>query len=353
MARKSVTLLMLHSAFNALSTGIYCRSGINLCRPHQVYAIITNRCDARCRMCPCWRKEPGEELDAEKWCSILEELKRFSGAYHVNFSGGEPFLRSDLFEILRFCAGRGILCGITTNARSIDRTAARELVDMGLFNINISLDSTRAELHDRIRGLPGLFDRVMDAFGYLKEAQKETGKKTHLIIKPTIMKDNFREMRGLASLAKELSLKGVNFQPLFRWTENYDQFRVDDPDAFSAAIDEVIALKKEGWPILNAVSHLEAMKIYYRAPAPEDRRGDCHVGLHNFCIKPNGDVYLCYDYPSIGNVRELTVRELWSSPQAAAQRRRMRECRALCLATCQVKRTLAEKMDLLKYFLSD
>jgi MoaA/NifB/PqqE/SkfB family radical SAM enzyme len=96
---------------------------------------------------------------------------------------------------------------------------------------------------------------------------------------------------------------------------------VTDPEAASRAIDELIGLKRQGWPIMNTVEHLELMKRYFRAPdqtyskvRSHDLQLDsrhCRAAVSDFDIASNGDVRLCYRMDPIGNVRSADPEDLW------------------------------------------
>jgi MoaA/NifB/PqqE/SkfB family radical SAM enzyme len=96
-------------------------------------------------------------MPAEQWIAALSDLKRFLGTYHINFSGGEPLLRKDLFEILGFCRDSGICAGLTTSGAILRDRQARQLAEARPFNLNISLDGASAATHDVQRGVRGAF----------------------------------------------------------------------------------------------------------------------------------------------------------------------------------------------------
>ena len=94
---------------------------------------------------------PKDELPAAVWTAFLKELKDFSGTFSINFSGGEPLLQTDLFEILEFCQRERIIAGIITNGLLLNGTNAKRLIDCGVFNINVSIDSMSDDVHDAMK----------------------------------------------------------------------------------------------------------------------------------------------------------------------------------------------------------
>ena len=139
-------------------------------RPFIVGHFITNRCMCRCASC-LWRDNDCEDVP-------LDDLRRFyAEASELGFvatamSGGEPFLRKDLGEVVRFVkreAGMSIL--VFTTGRYL-----KERMDEVLPHIDmmiVSLDSAKPERHDAIRGLPGLFDRAVEGVRLVKQNYPE------------------------------------------------------------------------------------------------------------------------------------------------------------------------------------
>lgn len=153
------------------------RSNITrLKRPYKLTFSITYMCQSRCLTCGIWQTKPTGELD-------LREIKDFASK-NTNFkwieiTGGEPFLRSDIVDIVRAfnetSKGLYVLTMPTNSLCNQDTLVGRieEILGLGIpkVSITISLDGYR-ELHDKIRGIPGNFDRCMGVARRLKELQQ-------------------------------------------------------------------------------------------------------------------------------------------------------------------------------------
>ena len=153
------------------------RSNVSqLKHPYKLTFSITYLCQSRCQMCNIWTIKPKGELS-------LDEIKEFAKKNNyfkwVELSGGEPFLRSDIVEIVRaFKETSKDLYVLTmpTNSlcnREMELAKMEEILMMGIPRviITISLDGYR-ELHDRIRGVPGNFDKAIAMFKGLQELKK-------------------------------------------------------------------------------------------------------------------------------------------------------------------------------------
>ena len=327
------------------------RSGKLRCKPTAVYVALTSACDCRCAMCDMWRREPIAELPTAIWTETLMEMRRWLGPYHVNFNGGEPYLREDFNRILRFCGEHGILAGFVTNAIHMDRAIARETIEANPFNISISLDGMAARTHDALRGHEGAHAKVMRAIDHLCEFREQLGARSKIIIKPTVMKKNLAELPEMARWVEGRGDLLLYLQPVIPWwsTGSKNQFGVD-LGLLDGVVDELLDAREGGAPILNSPDHLRSFKPYFRdATLPDVARGVCHVGVKNFFIHPDGDVFLCeHEFDAVGNITRDTPADIWRSRRAEATRAQVLSCHEPCLQTCIVKRSLADNVDMFR-----
>lgn len=150
------------------------RSNItDLVLPYRLTFALTNRCQARCAMCNIWKKTAGDELSLEEITTVFRKADRFSW---VNLTGGEIFLRPDIQSIMHAVIRESpdlYLMNFPTNGLLTDEIVAT--VDSILANtrlprliVTISLDGP-LDLHDRIRGVPGIFSSAVATFQALRE----------------------------------------------------------------------------------------------------------------------------------------------------------------------------------------
>ncbi len=330
------------------------RTGKLLCRPTSIYVALTSRCDARCAMCDMWKRDPIEELPTSAWTDALLSLRRWLGPFHVNFNGGEAYLRGDFIELLRYCGENDILAGFITNAFHLDREVARETVRAEPFNISISLDGIQPRTHDALRGHRGAYEKVMEGLEHLTEYRHAFRSRSRMIIKSTVMRQNLAELPSLARWAEQRGDLAIYFQPVIpMWSQGARrQFEVDI-DVLDEVVEELIQLKRAGAPILNATGTLRLFKPYFRDEnLVEIGRDVCYVGVKNMFFHPDGGVHLCeHAFGSVGNVTRTSPREIWTSPEAAEVRERIVACQRPCLQTCIVKRSLADNFDLFRNLL--
>jgi MoaA/NifB/PqqE/SkfB family radical SAM enzyme len=335
---------------NAVAESLRINTGYDITSPVAFYGIVNERCNVKCRQCECWRlKEYKDEMAIQEWQNALLSIKAFVGEFFINFSGGEPYIKKGFIDLLTFANQNGIHAGVTTNGYCMTRENAAKTVAARPFNVNISVDGPNAELHDYLRGQPGLFDRLSKGIGYLREEQEKQGVLFPINIKPTINRLNFRHLEEIVNWTKKIGATTVIFQPVNHWTpETYTELWVeeDDYEEFSQVIERLIEMKKNGAPIMNSDEVLGLILPHFRDEKAPDETLPCRVGLRNYWIDTRGDVKFCDEYPVIGNVKEQNAREIWYGEKAQVVRRDTLNCRKLCLITCVSQKTILDKVKM-------
>jgi len=337
----------LNHSRNALAESLYIKSGVDFTRPVTFHALVNERCNCKCRHCEYWRQaEYIPEMSIEEWQKTLLSIKEFVGRFSVNFSGGEPFIKKGFIDLLRFCRDNDILAGVTTNGALLNEKNVQALVAARPFNLNISLDSTTAAVHDYVRGMTGLFERIVRGIGLLKAEQHKQGVTFPIIVKPTVMSANFRELPEIVRWAEKIGATAVNFQPLGRWTpETYDELWIEEKEMaeFERVIERLVEMKRAGSPIMNSEEILRLMPASFREEKASPEHLPCRIGLHEFYIRPDGEVKLCFHFPSIGNTTRESAREIWTGAKAKKIREATIKCDKLCLLTCLSQKSLVNK----------
>src|SRR4029077_18553697 len=108
--------LALKHVRNAFAEELYLHTHKDYTRPIVVYGMVNEWCNYKCRYCDYWRlKEYKEEMTIAEWQKALLSLQEFVGPYHIEYSGGEPFIKKGFVDLLEFCSKHGINWGVTTN----------------------------------------------------------------------------------------------------------------------------------------------------------------------------------------------------------------------------------------------
>jgi MoaA/NifB/PqqE/SkfB family radical SAM enzyme len=251
---------------------------------------------------------------------------------------------------MEWCGSIAVMAGVTTNGSALSRRNVERLVAAKPFNINISVDGPSAEVHDYLRGYPGLFDRLSNGIRYVVEERKRQGVSFPVVIKPTITSRNFRYLPDMVAWAQEIGATSLSMQPVNRWTpETYDELWIEEADlpAFERVIDQLIAMKRAGAPILTSENILSLMPDHFRGKKASKDLMPCRVGMRNFYIQADGDVQSCFlGFPVMGNLKTQSAREIWYGDEARNVRRDTVACDKLCLLTCVSQKSLSDKVKM-------
>lgn len=309
------------------------RTGLNVSKPTFLCMKLTMQCNARCLHCDIYRPEnlPPDELTAAEWSQVLARLRRWLGpGAPLTVTGGEILLRRDAFEVLERAASLGFAIHLLTNGWLIDDQRAERLMNTGARIVQVSLDGANPDTHDFLRGLPDFGVRAERALDRLARARARANVPTQLVVSAVIFRQNLGELAELVRKVKAFGFDEIKFQPIEQtymepedpqWMDKSPLW-INDPEQSDRALDELIAMKREGWPIQNSIDYLEFIKFYFRDPASAYQKGrshdqhfrsrDCRTAVADFDMSSNGDVRLCYRMDPIGNVRHEDPEEIWN-----------------------------------------
>ena len=198
--------------------GLHCPERCGICSEHEsgtccALLEVTKRCNLRCRFCFADGGSAEDEPDAAELKDAIREIARRCGGPLLQLSGGEPTLRDDLPELIRFAKEAGCsYVQLNTNGIRLAREPdyAKKLADAGLDIVFLQFDGTRDEIYESLRGMPLLAIK--------KEAIRVCGEnRVGVTLVPTVVKGvNDDDLGGIISLACELSpaVRGVHFQPV-------------------------------------------------------------------------------------------------------------------------------------------
>ena len=148
----------------------------NISSPQFAVINVNEECFFRCQMCFKWKPDinilpNSKRITTQEIKEFVSDLRKLvPKGYVLNFAGGEPFLRKDFLEIIRFASGLGFYTTVATNGWLIDsEKKAKKIVESGLGGIVFSIDGATANTHDKMRRYPGSFEKAMEAIGYLRK----------------------------------------------------------------------------------------------------------------------------------------------------------------------------------------
>jgi radical SAM protein with 4Fe4S-binding SPASM domain len=166
--------------------------------PIFVWWDITRACNLNCKQCYSASGKPApDELSFREVLNIIDQLRKLE-IFYIYFLGGEPLMRENIFDIFAYCSQKEIYTMMSTNGWFVDTETAQKLRKTGIRHVRVSLDGATADVHDSIRGVPGSFDRAVEALENLKKAGIPM-----IGVSPTLMVDNFHQVGEIIDLSIE------------------------------------------------------------------------------------------------------------------------------------------------------
>ena len=284
-------------------------------RPHTLSHLVTSRCNGRCPTC-LWRGDGRDDLDAATVRWLYSEAGR-AGFGQLVVWGGEPLLRADLPELLAAAGRAGLFVTLISNGWSVAERwpELRGRVDA----LILSLDDV-GPAHDRLRGLPGLFDRLQ---AFVASLAGDPLRPT-LLVNTVLSRENHGALARVVSVAQRWGA-GLYFCPME--TGELSAGGGDDrlaglalsPLELREAARVALELKASGYPILDSRPYLELL-----AGDPSLSAYTCRAPRARLTVGADGSVRDCLhiDRP-LANVSDLLAegRPLTELFRAAAWRR--------------------------------
>jgi MoaA/NifB/PqqE/SkfB family radical SAM enzyme len=310
--------------------------------PQILILFVTSVCNLKCEHCFYWKNlNQRTDLSFDEIVDLSEGLGPFSA---LLISGGEPFLRKELVDILHLFASNNQvkLFSIPTGATLPDlvihktRMLLSTLQQNGVrrVNINLSIDGLR-EFHDRQRGVVGSFDRAFQTYQGLA-ALKSEFPILHLNVTPTLSAANADQVIGLAHFIKDnMPLIDDVHIGLLRGSPRSQQLHAPHPDTarkIYADVKELFPSKTLSPYDQRIVDAVFEAKI--RTLEEEKQVVSCQAGHLIGVIDADGAVRLCELREAIGNIREQSFLGIWNSPQAQQVRASIQRGECHCTHEC-------------------
>lgn len=362
MQLKHLVKLASRHLAQSFPENLYLKTGYDLTKPLSVQGIINERCNYKCRYCKFWRLEDyQDEMTIAQWQTALLSLKKFVGYYAIQFGGGEPFIKKGFIDLLEFCHSKNIDWGVITNGSAFDRQTARKVVAAHPVNLDISVDSADAEIHDFVRGVPNSLSKIEQGIGFLQEERDKLGLKFPIRIKPTVHQYNFRYLPELVEWSQRVGATTIDFAPVrpaFGLAEIETELWIQDEsdrEILKQVVETLVAMKQQGATIETSEAKLRSFIDHFQGKEVFQGVSPCRVSLRDYHIRTNGDVISCWFYPPLGNVKTQSAREIWYGEEAQRLRAQMVACtkfgEVACANSCLSHRTLAQKIALGLLFL--
>ncbi len=297
---------------------------MTIIKPTDASIILTYRCPMRCKMCNIWDNPTIKERELKpRELECLPQLK------FINLTGGEPFVREDIDEIVEVCFKKTKRIVISTSGWFEDRVIdlAKKFPNIG---IRISIEGLAAK-NDELRGREGGFDKGLRTLRALKEmGLKDIG------FGCTVSNNNSSDMLELYKLGKQMGMEfataAFHNSYYFHKYDNVITNREQVCRDFETLVNWQLKERSpkswfRAWFNMGLINYIEGNR----------RMLPCEAGMVNFFIDPYGEVYPCngleerYWKESMGNIRTTPdFMAIWSSEQAETVRAKVRKCPKNC-----------------------
>jgi MoaA/NifB/PqqE/SkfB family radical SAM enzyme len=319
-----------------------------LCGPALGTLMVTYRCNYHCAMCDMpikagtYLRSGLRERDTEWFRKIIGEFASL-GVPGIGFTGGEPLLREDIFDLLALTRRYGMIAHLNTNGSLLNDAAARHIIEIGVDSVNISLDGPTAATHDRIRNHSGAFERAIEAVKLLQHYRKKSGGNVRIKTVAVLDGTNLDEVPAMIRLNRELGTDCVEFIPRQPFRASDHTAREAPQEALLARVDKTVSLlleQKKSSGIENSPAHLRLFRTSFSGkPCPVR----CGAGYNSLAVDCYGFVFPCVPWinwgKSIGMLGEGSLSEFWRSSEYQKKRADILRCND-CYLNCQTELNL-------------
>lgn len=293
----------------------------------------------KCRMCYKWQDSTPEVYPTvPQYKKFLTEFRELvDDNFIIHFGGGETFLFEGLLDLVKFSGEKGFSTNVISNGWLINEEMAKRVADSGLNYLVLSLDSLNEQTHDYLRGVKGVYRRVMKAIEHLSRHCNDT----KIGICSVIYNWNLDELMPLLEWVNSNDkISSIIFMAPMQpnstavekkwWNGKFNCLWPQDALKAAAFVENLIELKKKYYKIGNQVPQLEALKHYFRHPEEFVKKTQCNLdrAVH---VSAVGEVFLCYRWAILGDIRKGDdIRKIWRSETTGQVREKIAACKDNC-----------------------
>jgi sulfatase maturation enzyme AslB (radical SAM superfamily) len=339
--------------------------------PRTVHLWRSAPCNAKCIMCDygfakgeAYTKISRITFQDELMFRAIEEIHELCGrGTLISYIAGEPTISRHIVEWVRRSAQLGMDFRFTTNGYRVNQKMASELIEAGLFNIGVSLESLDAKINEAIRPMLLGTQKTIDCIEWLRSERARQKRHVSVNVKTVLTNINLHTYTDI--IKRWGREEGFMFTPqMFEWNDQMPEATrellcVKDVSRLEKLMDELRAMKRDGYAIhLSEQGMSEFVKL-----AREDTDHSkwlnrdklemapdapfCNIGTDNMWIQ-DGQVKLCPFHPPIGTMspeNKTTLKEMWHAELTRKVREGTRACRRLCTISCLRRTPLKHKVS--------
>lgn len=301
--------------------------------PRYVQIDLTNNCNNDC--IGCWCNSPlleekkispqvkTQSIPFPKVKELIDELRRM-GAHHIYYAGGgEPFMHPEIMEILAYTKKRGLECYVNTNFTLIDKNRAKELADMGVDSLTVSVWAGRPEVYAATHPNKDeeAFFRIRETLGYLNNIKRRV---PFIKIYNVIFNKNHQDIENMVDFALETNSEAIEFTVIDTIPGKTDKLLLSNEEA-RALLERCKDLQERCTNGLKGKIKLLGFEQFMRRIASSSARPaeydsdvigsmPCYAGWAFVRILADGNVNSClksHRFP-VGNILTQRFKDAWN-----------------------------------------
>ena len=268
--------------------------------PLNAHFTITDRCHMRCVHCYLHHRKEAE-LNTQEALHVLDELAN-AGTLNLTLTGGEPFVRPDLYELLQRATELRFAMRLFTTAMHIDDVWADRLAELGIFRVEVSVYSGIAADHDAVTKLAGSWERTIAGVRRLRE------RGIAVTLKTPVMRFNFESYRTLFPLCEELGCT-PRFDASVTVMEDGDHATLEQ----RLTPQELMQVQNDALLFPDISRHRAGDRV---KPGKDEgflKESPCSAGHSGVAVSARGEVLSCIEMQIVaGSLREHSFQEIWN-----------------------------------------
>jgi MoaA/NifB/PqqE/SkfB family radical SAM enzyme len=280
---------------------------------------VHSRCNCRCVMCDIWKNDEHREFTLAQLESQMDAIERLQVRWVV-LTGGEPLMHSNLFALTDVLRRRGIQVTILSTGLLFERFA-REIAEH-VDDAIVSLDGP-GEMHDRIRRVPGAFERITAGVAAIRRHNPQF----QIGARCTVQKENHSALVDTASVAREIGVSSISFlaadltSTAFNRIEPWSaarQTKIALTVAELAVLEHQVGMLVENPFVIDSPRHLRRIVRHFRAHLDLERfeAPRCNAPWVSAVMGIDGSVRPCFFHPPVGSVTSQALDDALNAPRA-------------------------------------
>ena len=307
-------------------------------RAYSISWNLTKRCNLNCDHCYLDAEFRGglrtDELNTEECFKVIDQIAEVNPNAFLILTGGEPLLRPDIYQIIRYAADKKFMVVLGTNGTLINRANALKIKEAGAHGVGISIDSMDSGKHDQFRGVQNAWDQSMEAFNVMNEVGID------FLIQMSVSEMNYKEIPDVVEFAEKIGAVAFNLYFLVctgRGQGNTDISNKAYEEALKMLYEQ--QMKYKGRLMINSKCAPQYKRVVYEndpdSVYTRTYSGGCPAATHYSRISPEGNLTPCpFIAESVGSLKTSTFKDLWENAPLMVELRNRKGLEGKC-GTCE------------------